>query len=302
MPDRAPDSNPFAVPGAGRPRTGWYDVNDCRLYVEIRGEGPALLISGAASDDAEMFRPIAERLVGFTVVTFDPRGTRRSSRSGWPCDSAQHADDAGDLLRALHLVPAHVFGASAGGIVAVQLALRHPDLVGRVLVCEPGYFRCTPAGAELYSRARASVDEHLIAHPEDWAGALAAGLLAAQATPPRHDSLRELLEPPAGLDWYAARAHELAENFIRDDVPLTGEVVDRAGLARSAVDFQFVSGSESNPVFREIVEELSRIRPPIGRSGPVSADVITGAGHVAYFTPELIADYIRGQCPEPAVP
>lgn len=296
MTDRELDANPYALAGAEEPHTGWYDVNGCRLYAEIRGEGPAILIIGAASDDAEMFRPIAERLVGFTVVTFDPRGTSRSSSHGWPCGSAQHADDAGGLLRALNLTRTHVFGASAGGIVAVQLGLRHSDLVGRVLVFEPGYFMCTESGTQMYSRVSASVYQYLNSHPGDWAGAMAAVSMAAQVVRPADDSPRGLLEPPAGMDWYTARGNDLAENFIRDDIPLTGEPVDLECLAGSSVDFRFVHGSESNPVFREITEELTRVRPPSGPTDLVRPDVITGAGHVAYYTPDVIADYIRRQC------
>lgn len=296
MTGRELDANPFALPGAEEPRAGWYDVNGCRLYAEIRGEGPAILIIGAASDDAEMFRPIAERLVGFTVVTFDPRGTSRSSSLGWPCGSAQHADDAGGLLRALNLTGANVFGASAGGIVAVQLALRHSDLVGRVLVFEPGYFMCTESGTRMYSRVSVSVDRYLNSHPGDWAGAMAAVSMAAQVIQPADDSPRGLLEAPAGMEWYTARGSDLAENFIKDDIPLTGEPVDLEGLAGSGVDFRFVHGSESNPVFRGITEQLTRVRPPSGPTGLVRPDIITGAGHVAYYTPKIIADYIRSQC------
>ena len=117
-PDESP-GNPFAVPGAPAPAAAWHHVNGCRLYAEVRGTGPALLIIGAASDDAEMFRPIAERLAGattatesaepadsaglagFTVVTWDPRGTGRSSREAWPCDSRTHAEDAAGRYGAL---------------------------------------------------------------------------------------------------------------------------------------------------------------------------------------------------------
>ena len=114
-PDESP-GNPFAVPGAPAPAAAGHHVNGCRLYAEVRGTGPALLIIGAASDDAEMFRPIAERLAGattvaesaesaglagFTVVTWDPRGTGRSSREAWPCDSRTHAEDAAGRYGAL---------------------------------------------------------------------------------------------------------------------------------------------------------------------------------------------------------
>lgn len=310
MVDRQSESNPFAVPGATEPRAGRYDINGCRLYAEVRGHGPAILIIGACSDDAEMFRPIAERLAAFTVVTYDLRGTLRSSRDGWPCDAAQHADDAADLIRTLGLVTPRpgagadpfgtdVFGASAGAIVALQLAIRHPDLVRRVLLFEPGYFAHSPAGRALATRAGEDVDRRLAAHPGDWAGAMAALSQAAQVDQAegRSEGKSEgLLDAPEGLEWYAARGTALAENFVRGDLPLTAESVDLAALAGSGADIRFACGSRSHPVFREIAEELTRIRRRPGAADPDRPDLIDGAGHVAYFTPEPVAAYIRGQC------
>lgn len=282
--------NPFALPGAEEPRAGRYEINGCRLYAEVRGDGPAILIIGACSDDAEMFRPIAERLTGFTVVTYDLRGTLRSSRDGWPCGAAQHADDAAELLRTLGLATpglgAHggalIFGASAGGIVALQLALRHPDVVRRVLVFEPGYFAHSESGRVLSARTTEALDRHLASHPGDWAGAMAAVFAG-------------LLDAPEGLEWYTARGAALAENFVRGDLPLTAETVDRAALAGAGADIRFACGSRSSPVFREIAEELTRMRRRPGSADPERPDVIDGAGHVTYFTPEPVAAYIREQ-------
>ena len=301
MTDAESLGNPFALPGATKPRVGWYDVNGCRLYAELRGAGPSLLIIGAASDDAEMFRPIAERLTEFTVVTWDPRGTGRSSREGWPCDSARHADDAAVLLQQLGLAPSAVFGASAGGIVALQLALRHLSLVRQVLAYEPGYFRRTATGATLLAQVNNAVRMHLVAHPGDWAGAMTLlSHVAAQSTERNSapgDRTSDLLDAPAGLDWYAERGAALAENLIRDDLQRTNETVRPEELAASEADIRFCAGTESPPVFREIVAELTCLRRRPGTDDPRQADSVPGAGHLAYFTPEQVADYIRGHCP-----
>ena len=295
MVDAGAETNPFALAGAGEPCSGWHDVNGCRLYAEVRGHGPAVLIIGAASDDAEMFRPIAERLTGSTVVTYDPRGTLRSSRDGWPCGSAQHADDAGELLRTLGLASpepgaerrVNVFGASAGGIVALQLGLRHPELVRRVVVYEPGYFQHAESGRALLARATDSADRHLASHPGDWAGAMAAVTAG-------------LIDAPESLEWYTARGKALAENFVRGDLPLTAESVDSDALAGSAADIRFACGGASAPVFRHIVDELAQMRgqpdpADFGWPGPRRPDVIEGAGHVVYFTPAPVAEYLRQQ-------
>ena len=330
----APDEssgNPFALPGAPAPAAGWYDVNGCRLYAEVRGEGPPLLIIGAASDDAEMYRPIAEWLAGtaattgpaesapgsapisgpgstpdfgFTVVTWDPRGTRRSSRDGWPCDSPTHAEDAAALLRRLGLAPAAVFGASAGGIIAVRLALRHPELVRQVLVYEPGFLRSTDAGTALLGRATDAVNDHLRDHPDDWAGALAA--VARLASPDRAANAdcadddtgpgRGPLDAPPGLEWYTERGEALAENFVRDDLPRTRESIDPDALRASASEIRFAFGTDSAPVFRAIAESLTAARHRTGTPDPRLTDAIAGAAHLAYLTPGPIVDYIRARC------
>ncbi|MEO6199848.1 MAG: alpha/beta hydrolase [Cryobacterium sp.] len=285
--ERASETNPYAVAGAEQPRSGRHDVNGCRLYAEVRGHGPVILIIGASSDDAEMFRPIAERLTGFTVVTYDLRGTLRSSRDGWPCASTQHADDAAELLRTLGLVAptfgADVFGASAGGIVALQLALRHPDLVRRVTAYEPGYLQYAESGRALAARAAESSSRHLAADPGDWAGAMAAVFAGT-------------LDAPEGLEWYTARGTTLAENFLRGDMHLTAETVDPAALAGSRADIRFACGSRSQPAFREVAEELTRMRRRPGSTDPALPHVIDGVGHVPYYTPGPVADYIRERC------
>lgn len=91
--------NPDALAGAEPARTGHYDVNGTSIYAEVRGAGPAVLLISAVCEDAEVFRAIAERLAGFTVVTYDHRGTSRSGRQAWPGGAArQHADDAAAAL------------------------------------------------------------------------------------------------------------------------------------------------------------------------------------------------------------
>ena len=97
-------SNPEAYPGAPDPRIGVHPVNGTVLYAEVRGAGPAVLLVPGGAEDAEGWGPVAERLTGRTVVTYDRRGTLRSGTDDWPGGgSAQHADDAAGLLHALRL-------------------------------------------------------------------------------------------------------------------------------------------------------------------------------------------------------
>ena len=281
-----PGVNPDAVPGAGSPRLHVLRANGTTLHVEVRGSGPALLIIHGGGEDAEVWRAVAERLNDLTVVTYDRRGTLRSGRDDWPgAGSGQHADDAAAVLRALRLGDATVFGASSAGIVALQLALRHPELIRRALVFEPGLFRQLSGGAPSTAPVQHAVDRHLAARPGDWVGALAVFRReVASAMGPAADALAA---PPQGKEWYAAREEANAEAFVRDDLAvLTRERVDEAELASAAVDIRFSFGTASMPIFRAIATQLATVR----NASPIA---IEGVGHLVYYDPDLAAAHLR---------
>ena len=281
-------TNPDALPDAASPWIGRYPVNGTTLYAEVRGSGPAVLLIHAGGEDAEMWRPIAERLSGFTVVTYDRRGTLRSGRDDWPGGgSAQHADDAAGLLHALGLDAVVVFGGSSGGIPALQLALRHPDLIRRALVFEPGYLRLVPGAEGLQLSVNGATAEHLATHPGDWVGAYAAFRRAVPSAPDAGP--RGFFAPPRGKEWYAAREDGDAEALVRDDLPiLTRELVDERDLASAAVDIRFSFGTRSLPIFQEISTHLAAVRNE-------APDAIDGVGHLIHYDADAAAAYIRSR-------
>jgi len=108
---------------------------------------PVLLIMGLGTQmvawHEDFCRDLAAR--GYYVVRFDNRDIGRSTHVGGPAPTitqlllrskraarytlADMADDAAGLLRELGLSPAHVIGASMGGMIAQTLAARHPEQV-----------------------------------------------------------------------------------------------------------------------------------------------------------------------------
>ena len=66
----------------GEPKVGCHSVNGTTLYAEVRGAGPAVLLVHAGGEDAEVWRPVAERLTGATVVTYDRRLAAAAGRIG----------------------------------------------------------------------------------------------------------------------------------------------------------------------------------------------------------------------------
>jgi len=112
-------------------------VGDVELYYEEHGSGdPLLLIMGLAADStAWMFQlpAFAER---YRTIVFDNRGIGRSAKPAGPYTIGGMADDTAGLLAAIGVERAHVVGVSMGGMIAQELALRHPERVrGLVLAC-----------------------------------------------------------------------------------------------------------------------------------------------------------------------
>lgn len=113
------------------------DAPGFRMYYEEHGSGfPMLLINGLGSDHLEWLHQLPAFASHGRVVVFDNRGTGKTDVPPGPYTTAQMADDAASLLRALGIPRAHVLGVSLGGMIAQEVALRHPGLVdGLVLGC-----------------------------------------------------------------------------------------------------------------------------------------------------------------------
>jgi 3-oxoadipate enol-lactonase len=106
-------------------------VGGLELFHQRRGSGePLLLIPGMSGTHLSWGEPFAEALAAdFDVVSYDHRGIGRSGRVADPFSIVDLAQDAAGLLDALGWETAHVLGISMGGMVAQELALRHPDRI-----------------------------------------------------------------------------------------------------------------------------------------------------------------------------
>ena len=126
-------------------------VPGARLYYEVRGSGPVLLMIPGGPTDADLFADLAGRLADrYTVVTYDPRGNSRSRLDGPPEDwqADVHGDDAVRLLAAISTEPAYVFANSGGAQVGLDLAAHHPEKVRTLVAHEPPAVDLLPEAAQ----------------------------------------------------------------------------------------------------------------------------------------------------------
>jgi pimeloyl-ACP methyl ester carboxylesterase len=101
-----------------------------RLYWESTGEGdPVLLIMGLGLSGGAWWRTVPVLSRRLRVITFDNRGVGRSQAFSYAYTTEAMADDAMSVLDDLGLERVDVYGMSLGGMVAQQLALRHPARV-----------------------------------------------------------------------------------------------------------------------------------------------------------------------------
>lgn len=126
---------PGADPGLTEPAERIVEVRGVGLFVRSRGAGlPVLLVHGLGSSGRD-WEPQIDALVaaGRRVVVPDLRAHGRSGRPGPPYGPELLADDLGELVAGLDLGPVDVVGISLGGMVALELAARHPGLVSSVV-------------------------------------------------------------------------------------------------------------------------------------------------------------------------
>ena len=106
-------------------------AGEVELSYERSGAGPPLLLimgmSGTALHWGEPFLELLRR--DFDVIAYDHRGVGESTRLESEITTSQMAEDASALLGALELDSAHVLGISMGGMIAQELALKHPEQV-----------------------------------------------------------------------------------------------------------------------------------------------------------------------------
>ncbi|HVY88152.1 MAG TPA: alpha/beta hydrolase [Hyphomonadaceae bacterium] len=112
-------------------QTGYAPVNGLRMHYEITGAGDPIIYVPAAFAFAGLteFPELARR---WRVIQVDLQGHGRTADIDRPLSIEQHANDVVALMRHLKIERAHFLGWSYGGLIAMHIAMRHPELVDRI--------------------------------------------------------------------------------------------------------------------------------------------------------------------------
>lgn len=113
-------------------------ANDMDFYCEKRGSGPVLVLVPDGVNDCGHYGRVGDMLADeFTVLTFDMRGGSRSMPKVREKVTAQSlASDVAEIIKALDMAPASIYGCSSGGQAVLSIGKHYPEVARNLIVHE----------------------------------------------------------------------------------------------------------------------------------------------------------------------
>lgn len=118
------------------PTSGYAPVNGMQMYYEIQGTGnmPLVMIHGGGSTIETSFGRLLPLLAKhYKIIAVELQAHGRTADRDAPESFVQDADDVAALLQYLHVDKANILGFSNGGSTTLQIAIRHPQLVNKII-------------------------------------------------------------------------------------------------------------------------------------------------------------------------
>jgi pimeloyl-ACP methyl ester carboxylesterase len=136
-------------------QTGYAPVNGLTMYYEIHGDGePLVLVHGGVVGITMLGGNVDALAQGRQVIAVELQGHAHTPDIDRPLSFEALADDVAALAKYLALQRVDVMGYSLGGGVALQVAIRHPEMVRKLIVVSAP---CKRQG--LYPEVRAAMDQ-----------------------------------------------------------------------------------------------------------------------------------------------
>lgn len=134
---------------AQSPNGHYANINGLKLYYELHGSGtPLVLLHGGGSTIQSNYGRILPALAKkHQVIAIELQAHGHTADIDRPLSFEQDADDVAALLAQLHISKAAIMGFSNGGTTALQVAIRHPEVVSKLVLIAALYRRDgTPPG------------------------------------------------------------------------------------------------------------------------------------------------------------
>lgn len=124
-------------------KSGFAPVNDLNMYYEIHGNGkPIVLIHGGGSTINSNWETLIPKLTpSRQVIAVEMQAHGRTDDIDRDFTFEQDADDIAALLHYLNIAKADILGFSNGGQTTIQIAIRHPNVVNKIVIASAGYKR-----------------------------------------------------------------------------------------------------------------------------------------------------------------
>ncbi len=230
--------------------THTHDVGDAVITYDVRepatpDDRPPLVMIGAPMT-AEGFDTLASYFTDRTVVTYDPRGLGRSTRSDESVEQTPttSAADLHSLLAALGRGPVEMFASSGGAVNALALVAAHPDDVSLLVAHEPPLLAGLPDAENAYAAEAAN---QAIYHQRGWGPAMAAFIAMTSWQGEFTDDYLAATPPDA-----SAFGMPTDDDGTRDDPLLSGisngvtaHVLDVGGVTAAPTRVVMAAGVES---------------------------------------------------------
>ncbi|MFF4829515.1 alpha/beta fold hydrolase [Streptomyces sp. NPDC001312] len=192
-----------------------YDISG--LHLEEAGDsGPLVLCLHGIGSSSKAFAPqVAALSRTHRLVAWDAPGYAESADPKSSLTMDDFADVAADVIRARG-GSAHVLGVSWGGVIALRLAVRHPDLVESLMVLDSTPGSGTDPGKAAGMRAR--TDELAGLGPDAFAAARAPRLLSPDAPADLVERVTATMAASVRLPGYGYAAEAMASTDLRGEL------------------------------------------------------------------------------------
>lgn len=263
-------------------------VNGSTIVYEVMGEGPPLILTpgGRFGKDVEGLRPLAEALAPSTTVILWDRPNTGASDLKFEGDSESQmaGDDLAGLLKALDLGPAILAGGSAGSRVSLIAAMRHPEVVDKLVLW-------SLSGGRFGTMFLAM--QYLLPHmAEAWLGGMEAvtklpDMQASIQANPANESILLAIDRQRFVDTLM---QWLSAYIPRDDQPVPG--VDAADIKTIGVptlvfrngDGDIYHPAETSLEVHGLIPGAVLVEPPWGRDGWFRTKQRVAAGEGGFFS------------------